>query len=44
MGNFVDYRIDVMTGKILQSYSAKDAHHIFGNEDLPHLDEEDDDL
>jgi len=44
MGNFVVYRIDVMTGKILQSYSAKDAHQIFGNEDLPHLDEEDVDL
>jgi hypothetical protein len=44
MGNFVVYRIDVVTGKILQTYSQKDAHRIFGNDDLPRIVEDDDEL
>jgi|SRR5580700_9920225 hypothetical protein len=44
MGDFVVYRIDVVTGKILQVYSGKDAHRIFGGEDLPRVDADDDEL
>jgi len=35
MGDFVVYRIEVTTGRILQTYSAKEAHHVFGNDNLP---------
>jgi hypothetical protein len=44
MGDFVVYRIDVATGKILQTYTEKDAQRIFGKEDLPSVDAEDDEL
>jgi hypothetical protein len=44
MGDFVVYRIEVATGKILQTYSPKDAHRIFGNDDLPRIVEDDDEL
>jgi hypothetical protein len=44
MGDFVVYRIDVVTGRILQVYSEKDAHRIFGDEDLPRIDADDDEL
>ncbi len=44
MGDFVVYRIEVTTGKILQTYSAKDAQSTFGNEDLPRIDADHDDL
>ena len=44
MGDFVVYRIDVLTGRILQVYSAKDAHRIFGDENLPRVDADDDEL
>lgn len=44
MGDFVAYRIDVATGRILQTYSEKDAHRTFGGEDLPRIDAVDDDL
>jgi hypothetical protein len=35
MGDFVVYRLDVATGKILQSYSATEAPQLFGKENLP---------
>jgi hypothetical protein len=44
MGDFVVYRIDVVTGRILQVYSEKDAHRIFGDEDLPRVDADEDEL
>jgi hypothetical protein len=44
MGDFVVYRIEVATGKILQTYSEKDAQRIFGDEDLPRIDAEEDEL
>jgi hypothetical protein len=44
MGDFVVYRIELATGKILHAYSAKDAQRIFGNEDLPRVDADDDEL
>lgn len=37
MGDFVVYRIEVATGKILQTYSEKEAQHIFGDQDLPRV-------
>jgi hypothetical protein len=42
MGDFVVYRIEVATGKILQTYSAKDAQRTFGDDDLPRVDKDDD--
>jgi hypothetical protein len=44
MGDFVVYRIEVATGKIMQTYSEKDAQRTFGNEDLPRIDADDDEL
>jgi hypothetical protein len=44
MGDFVVYRIEVMTERILQAYSGKDAHRLFGDEDLPRVDADDDEL
>jgi hypothetical protein len=44
MGDFVVYRIDVMTGRILQVYSGKDADRIFGDENLPRIDADGDEL
>jgi hypothetical protein len=44
MGDFVVYRIEVATRKILQTYSARDAQRTFGKEDLPRIDEDEDDL
>lgn len=44
MGDFVAYRIEVATGKLLQAYSAKEAHHLFGDADLPRLLPDTDDL
>ena len=44
MGDFVVYRIEVATGKILQTYSEKEAQLIFGDEDLPGIDAEEDEL
>ena len=44
MGNFVVYRIEAASGRILEAYSPKDAQRIFGDEDLPRVEEEDDDL
>jgi len=35
MGDFEVYRIEVVTGKILQAYPATEAHRIFGDDDLP---------
>lgn len=44
MGDFVVYRIDVVTGKILQAYSEKDAIRIFGDQSLPRTEGDDDNL
>jgi hypothetical protein len=44
MGDFVVYRIEVETGKILQAYSEKDAHRLFGEADLPKSEVDDDEL
>jgi hypothetical protein len=44
MGDFVVYRIEVATGKILQAYSGKEAHRLFGDADLPRLEEDGDEL
>ena len=44
MGDFVVYRIEVATGKILQTYSEKGSQSTFGNEDLPRVDADHDDL
>jgi hypothetical protein len=44
MGDFVVYRIQVTTGKILQTYSEKEAQRVFGDEDLPRVDADDDEL
>ncbi len=38
MGDFVAYRIDVATGKILSAYSEEEARINFGEEDLPVID------
>jgi hypothetical protein len=38
MSNFVAYRIDVTTGKILQAYSQNQALRAFGEENLPTVD------
>ena len=40
MGDFVVYRIEVETGKILQAYSEKEAENIFGGEDLPRYEDD----
>ena len=44
MGDFVVYRIDVATGRILQAYSAREAQRIFGDKDLPRIDQDSDEL
>lgn len=44
MGDFVVYRIEVETGKILQVYSENDAQRIFGDEDLPRIQADADEL
>ena len=44
MGDFVVYRIEVATGKILQTYSEKEAQRTFGNKDLPEVESDDDEL
>lgn len=44
MGDFVVYRIEVATGRILKTYSEKDAQRIFGNDDLPRVDADDEEL
>lgn len=44
MGDFVVYRIEVATGKILQTYTAREAQRDFGEKDLPGVEADDDDL
>lgn len=44
MGDFVAYRIEVDTGKILEAYSEKEAQRMFGDEDLPKVEADDDEL
>jgi len=41
MGDLAVYRIEVSTAEILQVYSAKEAHRIFGDEDLPRVEDDD---
>jgi hypothetical protein len=43
-GDFVVYRIGIATGEILQTYSEKEAQRKFGDENLPRIDEDDDEL
>lgn len=44
MGDIVVYRLEASTGEILQTYTGREAHQAFGDEDLPAVDDEDDDL
>jgi hypothetical protein len=44
MGDFVTYRIDIATGKILQAYTEKEAQRLFGSDDLPRIAPDDDEL
>ncbi len=44
MGDIVVYRLDAESGKILQTYKAKEAHQMFGDDDLPRVDDEDEEL
>lgn len=44
MGDVVVYRIEVLTGKILQAYSEKEAQRIFGEQDLPRVEADKDEL
>jgi hypothetical protein len=44
MGDFVVYRISVPSGKILQTYSATEGYRLFGDEDLPKIQDESEDL
>jgi hypothetical protein len=44
MGDFVAYRIEVTTGKILQAYTEKEAQDTFGDDVLPRIDPDDDEL
>src|SRR5882672_9341970 len=44
MADILVYRLDAETGKILQTYKAHEAHRIFGDEDLPAVDHDDDEL
>ena len=44
MGDFVVYRIEISTGKIMQAYSESDAQRTFGKEDLPSVDADHDEL
>lgn len=44
MGDFVAYRIEVSTGNILQAYTEREAAKIFGNESLPVIDEDEDEI
>lgn len=40
MAEFVVYRLDASTGKILQTYKNREAHRAFGDEDLPGMDDD----
>lgn len=44
MGDFVVYRIDVSTGRILQAYSQEQAVLLFGSENLPKILDESDEI
>jgi hypothetical protein len=44
MGDFMVYRIEVETGRILQAYTATEAHRLFGHDDLPVLQDDNEDL
>ncbi len=40
MGDFIVYRIEIRTGKILKAYSEKEAQRTFGEDNLPLVDAE----
>lgn len=44
MGDFVAYRIEVSTGNFLQAYTEREAAKILGNESLPVIDEDEDEI
>ena len=44
MGEWVVYRLNVTTGDILETYTSREARRIFGDGDLPTLDNDDEDL
>jgi len=44
MGIFMVYRVEAPSGKILQAYTATDAHRTFGDADLPKWVENNEDL
>ena len=44
MSEWVIYRLDAATGRVLQTYTSKEAHRIFGDNDLPKLLEGEEDL
>jgi hypothetical protein len=44
MGDFRVYRMEAKTGRILESYSATEAHRLFGDDDLPKILDANDDL
>jgi len=44
MGEWVMYRLDTTTGEVLQAYTSREAHRIFGDDDLPKFDNNDEDL
>jgi len=44
MGEWVMYRLDVTTGQILEAYTSREAHRIFGDDDLPKLYDDNEDL
>jgi hypothetical protein len=43
-GDFLVYRIEVPSGKILQSYKASEAVQLFGDANLPRIEDGDDNL
>ena len=44
MADVVAYRLDATTGKILQVYQLREAHRVFGDDDLPKLLDDGEDL
>jgi hypothetical protein len=44
MGEWVIYPLEVTTGDILEAYTSREAHRIFGNDDLPKLHGDNEDL
>ena len=44
MADVVAYRLGATTGKILQVYQLREAHRVFGDDDLPKLLDDGEDL